>query len=140
MVTQRMKRPTLIWRLPKTPLLSLERKGAIVTRFALEHDGFLILRSEAGCRRVVARGRWRKAVRVELVFLACSDRLSSALLGLQHVHASFVPLWLALISTYYRHVRVAKDAQGLCRSSPAVWPSLDEVRFFCVAEATTPHL
>jgi len=55
----------------------------------------LILRIEADCRGVTARmerGGWRKAVRVELVFLACSDRLSSALLGLQHVHASFVPL------------------------------------------------
>lgn len=35
---------------------------------------------------------WQMVERVELVFLACSNRLSSALLGLQHVHASFVPL------------------------------------------------
>src|SRR5690606_17361262 len=59
----------------------------------------------------------RKAVRVELVSLGCSDRLSSALLGLPHVCTSFVPLWTAVISTLYRHANGTKGAQGRTRCS-----------------------
>jgi len=40
--------------------------------------------------------------------MPCSDRLSSALLGLQYVRASFIPLWTAVISTLYRHGKAKK--------------------------------
>ncbi|MBA4057861.1 MAG: hypothetical protein C0490_24305, partial [Marivirga sp.] len=58
-----------------------------------------------------------------LVFWACSDRLSSALLGLPPVCASFVPLCTALISTLYRHAKGATGGQGRARCN--LWAGIN---------------
>lgn len=63
---------------------------------------------------------WQMEERVELVLLGCSDRLSSALLGLPHVCTSFVPLWTAVISTLYRHAKGTKGAQGRTQATYAL--------------------